>query len=134
MRPRSLSAYGSRWTTAFRWGNRPAGVYLHVVASLLQFHHRVTAVAGLPSFLLGMCKQARQLWVVWTVPRFVHSAVARHAHFRATARTLNVLAVLVGMGTSRLDPFATFGCRTIDPVLSVIFLVLAIPEHLEPTK
>lgn len=38
---------------------------------------------------------------------------------------------MIGMNVRRLDPFAAFLRWAVDPVLGVVLLVFAIPQHLE---
>jgi hypothetical protein len=104
----------------------------HVVATFFQLDHSITAVASLPSFLLRLLDQLRNLRILWTVCGLVHLVVAKRTYFGLASGTMSNLSALgIAMNVRRLDPLATFWERAVYPIFSVILLILAVPKNLE---
>lgn len=58
--------------------------------------------------------------------------IAKRAHLQLAARARGVFATFtVAVNLRWLDPFATFGCGTVNAVLRIVLLILSVPRHLE---
>ena len=122
--PRTLACLPLQATQNAEFRHTPAS---HVVASFFPLDQCVAAVAALPALLLGLLDELRDLGVLGTVGRFVQLVVAERANFSPAARTLRILTALKGVNVRGFDPFTTFECWTVHPVLGVVFFVFAVP-------
>lgn len=102
-----------------------------MVAPFFELYHRMAAVTCLPSFLLSLLNKLGNFRVLGALSRFVQLSVAGSANLGAASGALGVFLAVRSMNLTGLNPFSAFRCWAVNPILGVIFLVFAIPLHLE---
>jgi hypothetical protein len=103
-----------------------------MVAALLQFNHRATTIAALPTGLFRCFEKTIRLLIAWTLFLPVPFPTTQDTNLRFTTAALSILPTFpIIMVVSRFDPFPAPPRWAVDAVLGGVLLELSIPELLK---
>jgi hypothetical protein len=105
----------------------------HVIATFLQLHYSLAAVASLPTLLLGHLNQTVSLLVLWAFSLSVEFAVAQYADLCVACAASCVLSTVcrIHFDLGWLDPLATSLCRAVKAVTGGVLLEFFVPKDFE---
>jgi hypothetical protein len=102
-----------------------------MITSLFLLDHGLAAVASLPALFLSLLQDFGNLRIFRAVGRPVHLITAKSADFSPAARAGCEFATLFLVDMGGLNPVPTLWRRTVQAILSVVLLILAVPEGFE---